>query len=193
MTTPDPNVRISNAERDAVIGRLHAATEEGRLELDEFAERSRQVYEAKTYAEVERLLNDLPESHGAVAIPTAKARDVPDLNLAPKHSKVTREGDWTVPARISLSPKHSRIVLDFRQAVFTTGEVEIDVSLTHSGLTLILPEGATATDDGIDFEGGRMRNKTRGGGGGPRIRVKGRNVYSQIKVINERRFLWWRW
>ncbi|MFG3339540.1 DUF1707 domain-containing protein [Glycomyces sp. NPDC048151] len=193
MTTPDPNVRISNAERDAVVRRLHAATEEGRLELDEFAERSRRVYEAKTYAEVERLLTDLPEERGAVAIPTAGAREVPELRLAPKHSKVVREGDWTVPSRIALGPKHSRIVLDFRQAVFTTREVEIEVNLTHSGLTVILPEGASASDEGIDFEGGRMRDKTRRRGDGPRIRISGRNVYSQIKVVNERRFLWWRW
>ncbi|GAB3994507.1 hypothetical protein GCM10029992_09090 [Glycomyces albus] len=60
MTEPDPNLRISNDEREAIIERLHAAAQDGRLDLAEFDQRSREVYEAKTYAEVERLLTDLP-------------------------------------------------------------------------------------------------------------------------------------
>ncbi|WP_026932148.1 DUF1707 SHOCT-like domain-containing protein [Glycomyces tenuis] len=189
MSTPDPNVRISNTDREAVIRRLHAATEEGRLELDEFAERSRQVYEAKTYAEVERLLTDLPEEDGAVALRSGSARDAaaPDLNLAPAHSKVTREGAWTVPARITLKPKHSRIVLDFREAVFTGREVEIEAHLTHSRLTIILPEGASAIDDGLDYQGGRLKNESRQRGDGPLLRLTGSLVYSPVKVRYERR------
>ncbi len=69
---PDPNMRVSNAEREAIIAKLHAATEEGRLDLDEFADRSRQAYEARTYGEVERLLADLPDTGGTLAVPTAK-------------------------------------------------------------------------------------------------------------------------
>lgn len=195
MPTPDPNVRISNAEREAVLRRLETATEEGRLELDEFAERSRQVYEAKTYAEVERLLTDLPEESRALAVAnrsrTKKA--APELNLSPKHSKVTREGSWTVPARITVKPKHARVVLDFREAEFTSSEVEIDARLTHSVLTVILPKGGAAVDDGLDFHGGRMKNKSRGQGDGPLVRLTGGLRHSTIKVCYERRFLWWRW
>lgn len=195
MSTPDPNVRISNTEREAVLRRLETATEEGRLELDEFAERSRQVYEAKTYAEVERLLADLPEDSRGVAIANRSRpnRTVRELDLSPRHSKVTREGPWTVPSRITVKPKHARVVLDFREAEFTVNEVEIEARLTHSGLTIILPEGGAAVDDGLDFVGGRLKNKSRGRGPGPLIRLTGGLRHSTIKVCYERRFLWWRW
>lgn len=184
MSTPDPNVRISNAEREAVLRRLHDATEEGRLELEEFTERSRQAYEAKTYADVERLLTDLPEAPGGIVIAkgSGPGGTVPDLNLAPTHSKVNREGEWTVPARITLKPAHARIVLDFRHAVFTTGEVAIEADLTHSGLTIILPEGASVVDDGLDFHGGRLKDKSRRRGDGPRLRLTGRLRFSTVKV-----------
>ncbi|SDE06976.1 DUF1707 SHOCT-like domain-containing protein [Glycomyces harbinensis] len=193
MSTPDPNVRISNAERDAVLQRLQAATEEGRLDLDEFAERSQRVYEAKTYAEVERLLTDLPENAGTVAKRSRANGPVPDLHLSPKHAKVTREGAWNVPARITVRPMHSRIVLDFRHAVFTSPEVAIEAHLTHAGLTIILPKDASAIDDGIDFQGGRLKNECVAQGDGPTIRLTGSTVFSAIKVRRERRFLRWRW
>lgn len=195
MPTPDPNIRISHAERDAVLRRLQAATEEGRLELDEFAERSRQAYEAKTYAEVKRLLADLPEDYRAVEVANRFESEapVPELKLAPTHARVTREGTWPVPTRITVRPTHSRIVLDFRHAVFTGREVQIDAHLTHSSIKIILPEGASAVDDGVDLQGGRLKNGSRGRGDGPRLRLTGNAVYSLILVRYERRFLRWRW
>lgn len=195
MATPDPNVRISNAEREAVIGRLHAATEEGRLELDEFAERSRKVYEAKTFAEVEHLLNDLPETGGALAVPDAPARRpaVPDIELSPAHSAVKRQGAWKVPARIKVEPRHSRVVLDCRSAVFTSSDIAVEVDLVHSSCTIVLPPGATAVDENVQLNGGAVRNTGHGEGAGPTFHLSGRVHHSSLTVRYERRFLWWRW
>jgi hypothetical protein len=194
MSTPDPNIRMSNAEREAVIGRLQAATEEGRLGLDEFAERSRQVYEARTFAEVERLLTDLPDDAGAVAVRSGpKGAAVPELRLAPVHSRVHRQGAWTVPERIIVAPKHSGVKLDCRHARFTGREVEIEVELVHSGLVVVLPRGASAVDDGVELHGGRVDNRCHEEHGGPVLRLAGRTEYGRVKIRYERRFLWWRW
>ncbi|GAA2144525.1 DUF1707 SHOCT-like domain-containing protein [Glycomyces algeriensis] len=195
MATPDPHVRISNAEREAVIGRLHAATEEGRLELDEFAERSRQVYEAKTFAEVEHLLTDLPKTGGALAVPIGGAAEsaVPDLELTHAYTKVRKEGAWKVPARITVRPQYGRTVLDFRHAQFTSRETEIELDLQYSGLVVILPRGATAVDDNVQPHGGRVVNGSRASGDGPAVRLTGSIHYARVKVRYERRFLWWRW
>ena len=43
-STPVPAVRVSDAEREAVVARLNAATGEGRLTLAEFTERSGLAY-----------------------------------------------------------------------------------------------------------------------------------------------------
>lgn len=195
MSAPDPNIRLSNTEREALIGRLHAATEEGRLELDEFAERSRQVYEAKTYADVERLLADLPEEDRALAVPsrTKSVADVPDLVVDPKHSRVRREGAWTVPRRVKVEPRFSPVKLDCRHAEIPAGDIEIALDLHHSSFTLILPKNAFAVDDGVRLNGGKVVNECKKAVDGPRFRLTGRTNWGRIKVRYERRFFGWRW
>ncbi|MEU6246204.1 DUF1707 domain-containing protein [Glycomyces sp. NPDC047010] len=192
MPEPDPNVRLSNAEREALIARLQTATEEGRLDLHEFAERSREVYEARTYADVERLLTDLPAEDRALAVPRAPAASG-DMVLEPSYTHLKRQGAWIVPGLIRVNPKYSRVTLDFRTAEFTTREVEIAVNLEYAGLKVILPKGAHAIDDGVILEGGQVINRAFTPGGGQRIRLTGRVLYSRLKVRYERRFLWWRW
>jgi hypothetical protein len=61
-----PSVRVSDAEREAVVARLQAALTEGRLELQEFEERSAAAYAAKTEAELVPLTSDLPANVGMV-------------------------------------------------------------------------------------------------------------------------------
>lgn len=61
MPPPEPGrMRISSEEREAAASRLRDALDEGRLDLGEFDERSRALYEVHTYDEVNRLLEDLP-------------------------------------------------------------------------------------------------------------------------------------
>ena len=58
-------VRASNAERDVVAGKLQDAFADGRLDDDEFDQRMRQALTAKTHAELDVLLTDLPAASGA--------------------------------------------------------------------------------------------------------------------------------
>ena len=64
-------MRASDAERDAIIERLRAATGDGRLTLEEFSQRMEQASSARTRAELETLVADLPAdarvTPGAVA------------------------------------------------------------------------------------------------------------------------------
>ncbi|WP_238432971.1 DUF1707 SHOCT-like domain-containing protein [Micromonospora tarensis] len=53
-------MRAADADREAVAERLRIALNEGRLDLHEYDERLRQAYAARTYAELEALLTDLP-------------------------------------------------------------------------------------------------------------------------------------
>ena len=55
-------IRASDAERDATVERLREAAGEGRLTLEEFSDRMEQASTAKTRAELDRLLTDLPAS-----------------------------------------------------------------------------------------------------------------------------------
>jgi Domain of unknown function (DUF1707) len=57
---PRADMRASNADREAVAEQLRRALEEGRLDLHEYDERLQQTYAAKTYADLDGLLTDLP-------------------------------------------------------------------------------------------------------------------------------------
>lgn len=59
--TADQNMRVSDAERQAVADRLAAHYADGRLDQAEFDERSTRAMSAKTRADLEGLLDDLPE------------------------------------------------------------------------------------------------------------------------------------
>jgi hypothetical protein len=56
----DRSLRASNADRDAVGEILRQQHVEGRLDTDEFAERYGRCLQAKTYAELDALVIDLP-------------------------------------------------------------------------------------------------------------------------------------
>jgi len=53
-------MRAADSDREAVVERLRTALNEGRLDLHEFDERVAAAYQAKTYADLDGLLTDLP-------------------------------------------------------------------------------------------------------------------------------------
>lgn len=191
-------MRVSNAEREAIIAKLHAATEEGRLDLDEFADRSRQAYEARTYGEVERLLADLPETEGALAVPSApdlaRMSGPAEVRFAPMFSSVERKDDWIIPPKVIVDAKASSVKLDCRHAVLAAGKVDIELNLFGSSLELILPAGAYAVDENTDVMASSITNRAPYKGiAGTRFTVSGHARFSSVNIRYERRFLWWRW
>ena len=71
MTSRD-QLRAADADRERAATRLHRALEEGRLTLGELDERLKQVYAAKTFGDLDRILADLPDTvpaeHSEVAV-----------------------------------------------------------------------------------------------------------------------------
>jgi len=53
-------MRAGDSDRQAVADKLKQALDEGRLDLSEYDERLQQTYAAKTYGDLNGLLNDLP-------------------------------------------------------------------------------------------------------------------------------------
>jgi hypothetical protein len=56
----EPHLRIGHSEREAVVDHLSGALADGRLDIVEYDERVRQVYVAKTHAELAPITADLP-------------------------------------------------------------------------------------------------------------------------------------
>lgn len=56
----DPNLRASDADREATADRLRRHHGEGRIDSEEFQERLDRCYAAKTVGELDQLVADLP-------------------------------------------------------------------------------------------------------------------------------------
>ena len=66
------DLRVSDAERQAVADRLRVAQEVGQLDIHEFDERVRSVWAARTRGELERVTADLPAPPPRAAAPARR-------------------------------------------------------------------------------------------------------------------------
>lgn len=74
MSQRDKDIRVSDAERDAVVRALGEHASVGRLTLDEFEDRSSRALEAKTRGELDALTADLPDADSPAAEPEVRHR-----------------------------------------------------------------------------------------------------------------------
>lgn len=68
-------LRASDDEREAVVSRLRAAHDDGRLQLDEYVDRMSLAFDAKTHGELAVLLRDLPAARRSPEPAAAQAPD----------------------------------------------------------------------------------------------------------------------
>jgi hypothetical protein len=92
-------MRASDADREQVVERLRTALQEGRLDLGEYDERMQQAYAAKTYADLDGLLTDLP----VTSPPVAAAAPVESRPKHPAAEWVVHEWQSWVPVAVVLT------------------------------------------------------------------------------------------
>ncbi|NDI46501.1 DUF1707 domain-containing protein [Goekera deserti] len=78
-------MRVSDGEREAVVGRLRVAMDEGRLDLYEYDRRIALAYQSVTYGDLEPLVADLPAG-GLPPPPGLPAGGLPAAGLAASRS-----------------------------------------------------------------------------------------------------------
>lgn len=189
----DPRLlRASDADRNTVAEALHQAAGEGRLTLDELQERLDATYAAKTYADLEPVLADLPSAAAGVVVPAGDSHpaarpaarvetggDGPDTRFAVAvMSGAQRKGAWLVPRTQVAIAVMGGVDIDLREARFTGDEVTIQTYALMGGVDVIVPEWMEVHVDGIGFMGGfddRAGEPTgpRPPGGGPVVRFIG--------------------
>jgi hypothetical protein len=185
-------LRLSDADRERVVGWLDTALAEGRLTLVEFEERIDAVLRARTYGEVEPHLADLPIAATAAARP---AREVVELrNVA---SSLKRRGRWAVPRRLVVRNRAGSVKLDFAEAVIQHPVVEIDLEVLAGSTELILPDGATADIDDVQMVAGSAKSRVPASydvpGGRLHFVVTGSQKAGSLKVRYRYRFWRWSW
>jgi hypothetical protein len=65
-------MRASDADRDRVVELLSVAYSEGRLSKEEYDGRLENAFSARTYADLDQLVTDLPDARAAMVPPVAK-------------------------------------------------------------------------------------------------------------------------
>jgi hypothetical protein len=90
-------MRAGDSDRKAVADQLKTALDEGRLDLSEYDERLQQTYAAKTFADLDGLLDDLPGT-----VPPRQSQVQPATPAgapapAPAHSVAAQWARWTGP------------------------------------------------------------------------------------------------
>lgn len=88
MSTTDGELRIGDAEREHVRGRLERHAADGRLTLDELAERMAEVYAARTAPDLRRAERELPALPGDAPAPGLLAVRPPQVVIGRRRAPV---------------------------------------------------------------------------------------------------------
>jgi hypothetical protein len=144
-----PAVRASDAEREAVVARLQTAAGEGRLALEELADRLERALSAATRQELEVLTADLPEQ-AAPAVPAGKARRW----VVGIMGGGTQKGRWRIASRCNVVNVMGGADLDLTGAVVEGPETEIRVFSLMGGSDIVVPDGVHVELSGFAFMGG---------------------------------------
>jgi hypothetical protein len=134
-------VRASDRERDAVLQRVQQAFAEGRLDDVEFDERMRAALTARTRADLDVLLADLPAAEVTPGSAPAVAGRGPGRFAVALKSSVRRAGRWRVPERYTTVVYKGEGLLDLRVAELS-GPVTTFVAVAYkSRVTVLVPPG----------------------------------------------------
>lgn len=176
-------MRASDRDRDAVAERLRVAAGEGRITLDELEERLEGAYAARTYGELDRLIDDLPFAR--TAPPEARP-----LVLETRSGSIKHAGKWVVPERITARVTMGSITIDFTQAVCRHREVLLEAACGSGSILIIVPHDWGAVIDGLTTGMGHVTNKAStpvGTGVATVLRVTGKVGMGHIKIKRPRR------
>ena len=141
------DTRASDRERDAVVQRVQDAFAEGRLDDAEFDERSRAALTARTHADLDALLADLPAASPAPG--PAPVLPGPGRFAVALKSSVRRAGRWRVPERYTTVVYKGGGWLDLRAAELS-GPVTTFLAVAYkSRVTILVPPGVRVEASGF--------------------------------------------
>ena len=160
----DPSLlRLSHADRDQMVEILRDAAADGRLDMDELEERVERALTARTFADLEPLVADLPVAAPApptVRAPAPTAQADEEVQRWQVHGQqLRREGAWMVPRIIELEVHGGSARLDYTVAQLPAGGQSTLRISTHGGsVRLTVPPGIAVDLSGISTHGGRVRD-----------------------------------
>jgi Domain of unknown function (DUF1707)/Cell wall-active antibiotics response 4TMS YvqF len=178
-------IRVSDAERDAVIGRLSAAAGDGRLTLEEFSQRMELATAAGTRADLDSVTADLP-ADAAPAV-TSGASGSPSLHISPIGGfKVN--GPWRMDRHVIVGALVGGAKMDLSQTQLAAPEVVLTKVSLVGGARITVPPGIRVELSGFSLFGGtRIEAGPEPGPGAPVIRIRAFGIVGGTRVQRSRR------
>jgi hypothetical protein len=182
---PGDGIRASDQERDATVERLRDATGEGRLTLEEFSDRMERASTAKTRAELDVLLTDLPAAGGpapagnavatgAPATPTWHVSPIGGLNVS---------GPWRMGRHVVVISLIGGADLDLRQAELAARDVTLTKVSIIGGVNARVPDGIRVDASGLSLLGGTSVDAAPDPGpGAPTIHIRAFSIIGGIRI-----------
>lgn len=160
---PDRAVlRAGDRDREQVADVLREACGDGRLSVAELEERLEAAYAARTHADLDILVVDLPGG---------SLRGLPDAGaLVPAGAELTirtgfdserRTGRWRVPERIVVRAHIGGVKLDFTTAIVAHRRIHLDVRTEAGSCVLVVPAGWSVDTDAVRRGVGSVRNRVQ--------------------------------
>jgi uncharacterized protein DUF1707 len=176
-------MRVSDADRNGTLRRLHNAVALGLIDIDEFEERSAMVSQARLHSDLDGLVVDLP---GPGAIVTSATDRV---ELRGVLGSLKRHGEWTVPTRLALHRRMGSVDLDLTRARFAGRMVVVELDLKFGGLDIRLPDGASASIDDVEVIVGSAHDhrKDAPAEGTPHVILTGKVLCGNVSIRGPRR------
>ena len=176
-------LRVSDADRNGTLRRLHNAVALGLIDIGECEERSALVSQARLHTDLEALVGDLP---GPGAIITSAADRV---ELRGVMGSLKRQGEWVVPTRLALHRRMGSVDLDLTRARFAGPMIVVELDLRFGGLDLRLPDGASASIDDVEVIVGSAHDHRADAPaeGRPHVILTGKVVWGSVDVRGPRK------
>ena len=150
MSEP-PELRVSDADREATVARLRLAGGEGRLTLEELAERVELADAARTRGDLDVLTADLPATSAAPPPPAPASKD--RRWVVAILGGETRKGRWRPSRRTNAIAVMGGIDIDLREAELADGAEFLAIGIIGA-VSIVVPEGVSVEMSGLALMGG---------------------------------------
>ncbi|MFB9235383.1 DUF1707 domain-containing protein [Plantactinospora siamensis] len=201
----EDRLRVSDAEREQIVELLGQAAAEGRLTLDEYAERAATAHSARTRGELAKLTDDLPVPRPAATsqvTPYQTAAHQPAAyqpagyepageRLVAIFGNESRKGRWSVPARVEARSIFGDCHIELQDAQLQHPVTVIEATAVFGSITVFVPEGVDVRLTGSAVFGSK-ESKMEGAPqhGAPVVEVRCLVRFGSVTVRPPKR-RWW--
>jgi hypothetical protein len=170
---PEP-LLASDADRDIALALLREASVDGRLTIEDLAERAELVHSARTRDDV---------AAATAGLAAAAIVDQTEQRHRAVLGSLVREGRWTLAPRNRFGTFMGSVRIDLREAVLPGPEVEIEAVPFLGSVEILVPEGVHVEVTGGGFlSSQQLRLPGPAPAGAPIVRIHAGGAFGSVHV-----------